>query len=108
MSIKRLRTEFLVDIFMNERTEIDNNLAKRILAACYVIDAQLRHIEESALDSLDEPNSKNIKQLFSELTTLIGAEIMVPIYMEHPELGRVMEPGDWLSKQTHKFGFREH
>ena len=36
-------------------------------------------------------------ELLDLVTTTLGANILVPIYQQHPALGTVMEPGDWYA-----------
>lgn len=87
---------------------ISEEFAIRILRTCYELDAQLAAIEKVCFGGRDGNELEALRVAFAAVTTTLGAQVMIPIYEAHPSLGRVMEPGDWLSNAavTHKFGFR--
>ncbi len=87
---------------MSKDAEISVELAKKILSACYEIDAMLREIVAAS-------DANQVIKATQTLTTLVGAEIMVPIYFSRPELGRIMQPGDWLRTDlaASKFGVHD-
>ena len=88
---------------------ISEEFAKNILRTCYALDARLGEIESICSTSCNEEQLGKLKETFSSLTTMIGADIMVPIYMEYSHLGRIMEPGSWLDhdSEPRKFGLRD-
>jgi hypothetical protein len=85
---------------------ISEEFAIRILRTCYELDAQLAAIEKVCFGGRDGNELEALRASFAEVTTTLGAQVMIPIYEAHPSLGRVMEPGDWLANVTEKFGFR--
>ena len=91
-----------------DETQIGEEFAKDILSACYALDARLAEIETVFLSAVNGPERDKLKKTFSSLVTLVGARILVPIYQQHPNLGRVMEPGPWLPLEVarRKFGIR--
>jgi hypothetical protein len=75
---------------------ISKEFAIEVLTACYEINAKFD--DHDARDST----------IAQEVITLLGAKVMVPIYLAYPELGRVMQPAEWLpvSLASRKFGGR--
>ena len=69
-------------------------------------DARLAEIENLCSISCKDEDLSKLNEAFRSLTTVLGADIMVPIYMEHSHLGRIMEPGSWLEQDPKrgKFG----
>ena len=91
-----------------DETQIGEEFAKDILRACYALDARLADIESVCLSAVDGAERDKLKETFSSLVTLVSARILVPIYQQHPNLGRVMDPGPWLLLEVarRKFGIR--
>jgi len=92
-----------------QNQSISEDFAKAILRACYALDSRLGEIESLCSASCDAEQLRKLKETFSSLTTMLGADIMVPIYMEHSQLGRIMEPGPWLEHdpKRRKFGIQD-
>ena len=92
-----------------QNQSISEEFAKNILRACYGLDARLAEIENLCSISCKDEDLSKLNEAFRSLTTVLGADIMVPIYMEHSRLGRIMEPGSWLEQDPKrgKFGVRD-
>lgn len=92
-----------------QNQSISEEFAKDILRACYALDARLAEIESLCSNSCNDEELSKLNEAFRSLTTVLGADIMVPIYMEHSHLGRLMEPGSWLEHDPArgKFGIRD-
>ncbi len=92
---------------MDER-QISEDFAKELLMACYALDARMRDLEEDCLNHCDDQKRVEWEKTFSHLVTIVGSRLMVPLYQQHPQLGRIMEPGPWLDRASSriKFGFR--
>lgn len=88
---------------------IREEFAKNILRTCYAIDARLGELETLCSTPCNEKQLGKLKETFSSLTTMVGADVMVPIYMKHSQLGRIMEPGSWLDhgSERRNFGVQE-
>jgi len=79
-----------------ERKIISEEFAQQLLAACYELDVRLSAVESLCAESVDTATAEKQKEAFAELLTVLGADIMLPLYTQHPQLGRIMEPGSWL------------
>jgi hypothetical protein len=88
--------------------QIDESLAKAILRACYLIDAKLAKLKRNAAHCSDEDRVDTLVANFAELSTIVGADIMLPLFERHPALGRIMEPGEWLDAELAKRRFGDY
>ena len=88
---------------------ISENFAKELLTECYALDVRFRDLEAICLSSCESHKTGELKKLFTDLVTMVGSRFMVPLYQQHPHLGRIMEPGSWLEQDPKrgKFGVRD-
>ena len=106
--VPTLRIEILGELSVQNEL-ISEDFSKEILRACYALDARFTEIEMRCLSACDEQALSELKTAFASLVTMLGSRIMIPIYQAHPHLGRIMEPGEWMTEDVsrRKFGFRE-
>jgi len=75
---------------------ISLEFAKTLLRVLYRLDDPLDELGCICADLSDGEEKTQFSNALGEIQRLVLTELMVPIYRQHPELGRASEPGDWL------------
>ena len=83
-----------------ERPAISESLAKRLLRALYDLDDPIQRLDRFLSGMPPGADQDFVKSALGDLMGIITSDLMVPIYREHPQLGRASEPGAWLNEKS--------
>lgn len=80
----------------DSNSEISAEFAKKLLRVLYGLDKPIDELSLLCEDIQSEELRMKISDALGDVMRTVLTDLIVPIYRQHPELGRASEPGNWL------------